>query len=125
MSDLQSAQENAKGWLASIEDMNAAYDACRGDTDLDEAVATIHDSVLSVQVRSGWYSPYARPDQPEEFELLLTTGGPALRIIGRLDEHCTPDSAELQVQDWGTPWTRYPAPEAALLNFARHFYFGE
>jgi len=64
-------------------------------------------------------------EQPDEYELLLTTGGPALRIWGTLNEHCEPERAELQMQDWGTPWGRYPAPEATLLEFARCFWFGE
>jgi len=128
---LNSAAENAKGWLASIEEMLAEQQAeidNRGASDDDGARRRIEESVLSVQVRSGWYSPgrESREDaDPEEYEILLTTGGPGLRIFGRLNEHCEPSSAELQMQDWGTPWTRYPAPEATLLDFARVFWFGE
>ena len=127
---LSGAAENAKGWLASIEehltDLRLAEHG--SDSDRDVVRQTIEESVLSVQVRSGWYSPgrESREDaDPEEYEILLTTGGPGLRIFGRLNEHCEPSSAELQMQDWGTPWTRYPAPEATLLDFARVFWFGE
>ena len=42
---------------------------------------------------------------PEEFEILLCTGGPACRIVGDLDESCQPSSARIEHQDWGTPWT--------------------
>lgn len=121
-------------WLASIEEMNEALSRAQqgGDdsqTRRDDAEQVIHESVLSVQVRSGWYSPGSLPSDeacsPEEYEILLSTGGPALRIIGRLNQYAMPESAELQHQDWGTPWTRYPAPEATLLLFAQQFYFGE
>lgn len=128
------ARSNAAGWLSSIEEMNEAHESARdnetfsGDRS-EETERAIHESILSVQVRSGWFNPGERvareTSQPEEYELLLTTGGPALRIIGHLDEHCQPRTAELQMQDWGVPWERYPAPEATLLKFASVFWYGE
>jgi hypothetical protein len=128
----ESARENAKGWLASIEEMVAAIQAgqkkdhdtndCR---DYENAEQAIHESVLSVMVRDGWRQPGAATEGADEYEILLTTGGPALRIWGELGKHGEPSSAELQMQDWGTLWTRYPAPEATLLDFALRFYFGE
>lgn len=91
----------------------------------------IQECPLSVQVRGGWYSPgqaHDRIGEPEEFEILLSTGGPALRIRGELDEHCEPSRAWLEFQDWGTPWTEFhgegaPAQDT-LLAFCRVFYFG-
>jgi hypothetical protein len=125
----EGARENAKGWLASIEEMVANYNAAN-DTNItdttDAARDHIEDNVLRVMVRNGWRNPCtADTEGPKEYEILLTTDGPALRIFGRLDEHCEPSSAELQMQDWGTPWHRYPAPEATLLAFAQVFYFGD
>lgn len=167
------ARENAKGWLASIEEMleklsgyQAAAEAagwtgphkdkfgatyfraendegtvstwsCASWKDLceameieaeqsDEAREEIQESVLSVMVRDGWRQPgQVMEDGPEEYEILLTTGGPALRITGELERHGYPATAELQMQDWFLPWTRYPAPEATLLAFANCFWFGE
>lgn len=126
------AEANAKGWLASIEEMLARYSVL-DERNEDKARAEIEESVLSVQVRGGWHAPGISQEKtnqygdgaPEEYEILLTTGGPALRIFGRLNDYGEPESAELQHQDWGTPWTRFPAPEATLLAFARVFYFGE
>ena len=125
-------QENAKGWLSSIEEMVERLEtATKQDRDggADETEASrreIEESVLSVMVREGWHKPGGpSEDGAEEYEILLTTGGPALRIIGQLSEYYEPKSAELQYQDWGTPWTRYPAPEATLLAFASVFYFGD
>jgi hypothetical protein len=60
------------------------------------------------------------------YELLLGTGGPATRIVGKLNEHGEPETAELQGQDWGTQWERTELQdEETLLQFAQHFYFGE
>jgi hypothetical protein len=58
--------------------------------------------------------------------ILISTGGPALRMIGRL-EGFEPASARLQHQDWGTPWTDYiqPGSSDALIWYASQFYWGE
>jgi hypothetical protein len=119
-------QENARGWLGSIEEMLKKLNTLREEEMRDdEARDEIEQSVLSVLVRDGWRTPGSpSEDGAEEYEILLSTGGPALRIWGTLDACGEPHSAELQHQDWGTPWTRYPAPEATLLQFARCFYFG-
>jgi len=63
--------------------------------------------------------------QADRFELLLTTGGPAVRIMGELDANSEPDRAWLEVQDWGTPWTQYYEPGVGdlCLTYARCFCF--
>jgi hypothetical protein len=123
-----SAKENARGWLSSIEDMLETYNDANDDTAAhglaDEARETIEQSVLSVMVRDGWRSPGVPAEGADEYEILLSTGGPALRIWGQLDQFDEPRSAELQMQDWFLPWTRFPAAEKTLLQFARCFYFG-
>jgi hypothetical protein len=121
------ARENAKGWFASIEDMLEAFDKAEtNNNDREAAERTIHESVLSVMVRDAWHAP-GQPveDAAEEYEILLSTGGPALRIYGKLDRWSQPESAELQMQDWFLPWTRYVCDEAKLVEFASKFYFGE
>ena len=97
------------------------------ETDEDAIREQIEESPLSVQVRGGWHAPGETEDGPEEFEILISTGGPALRIIGELDEHCQPTRARLEHQDWGTPWTEFHAGDDydALLQWASVFYFGE
>lgn len=131
--DFAHARQNAKAWFESIELMVGRHETAieQAQTGGDETEATrreIEESVLSVQVREGWRMPGGRVEkenQPEEYEILLSTGGPALRIIGQLDPHCQPSTAEMQMQDWGVPWTRYPLPEDKLLAFASVFWFGE
>ncbi len=87
----------------------------------------ITESPLSVQVRSGWADPGAEM-VPEEFEILLTTGGPAARIRGELDDYKQPRRAWLEYQDWGTGWMQHfpdNLENADLLTFCQQFYFGD
>jgi hypothetical protein len=84
----------------------------------------IYADALSVRVRSNWEN-LGNKLQASEFEILLCTGGPAVRIIGNLDEGL-PSSGRLQYQDWFTPWQDWDkAEEAVLLDYASCFYFGE
>jgi len=97
--------------------------------DSEDARQAIEEDALSVEVRSGWYTPPAGKgdDAPAEFCILLCTGGPACRIRGELDENLEPSRAWLEHQDWGTPWTQYyePGIQETLLEYARVFYYGE
>lgn len=93
--------------------------------DQDAARDAIREDPLSVAVRSGWETPGAEL-KAAEFQILLCTGGPAVRIMGELNEYGEPCRAWLEYQDWGTPWTHYMrASQATLLDYARCFYFGE
>ena len=95
------------------------------------------DAALSVEFRSGWSS---NPEdmEPEEFKILLSTGGPACQIIGKLDQYKQPTDIEIQYQDWGTPWEplqlnstyadkspNITSDYEALEWFCNCFYFGE
>ena len=93
--------------------------------DEEQARERIQEDALSVEVRSGWASP-GETLTPEQFCILLVTGGPAVRIRGELDEHQEPRRAWLEVQDWGTPWNQFfGANQDTLLAYAQCFYFGE
>lgn len=90
--------------------------------DRDDAERRIEEDALSVQVRSDWCDT-GEDMTAAEFNILLATGGPAVRIIGELDRG-EPVRAWLEVQDWGTPWTQYfGASQETLLDYARCFYF--
>lgn len=103
----------------------AELEEARGEAeDFDDAQQRISEDPLEVTVREGWHEPGAECE-PGEFCILLTTGGPAVRIMGELDNG-HPTRAYLQVQDWGTPWTDYlEADSDVLLTYAQQFYFGE
>jgi len=102
-----------------LKELEEAAGECK---DADEARERIEEDALSVEVRSGWTS-LGEPLAAEEFAILLTTGGPAVRIMGELDNG-EPCRAWLEVQDWGRPWTQYiPADGDTLLTYARVFCF--
>ena len=131
------ARDNAASWSETIAEMIRALEAAL-NIDADEpaysARDAITDAALSVEVRSGWYSPCDADPEPVEYQILLTTGGPSLRITGQLGGYGEPGTAHLEYQDWGAPWTRYhPAHgeplfdthNADVLTFAQQFYFGD
>jgi len=128
------ALENAKGHIESmvenfeigsyIEQSNVTTQD--QEEKLEEIKESVLNSALSVEFRSGWYSSLDEETKPEEFKILLSWGGPALRIIGKLDDY-GPIEPKLQFQDWGTPWTDFEITEDqqdALNWFCNCFYFG-
>jgi len=110
----------------AIREMVEAVNNAETDEQQEQARETIENDPLSVEVRSGWFSPGSEDySKPAEYNILLSTGGPATRIIGQLSEYGEPETATLQVQDWFKPWTDYrDADESVLLDYARCFYFG-
>lgn len=94
--------------------------------DEDSAREAIQEHPLEVCVRSGWVASKADME-PEEFMILLGTGGPACRIRGELSGG-EPSRAWIEYQDWGTPWTELVCPPIesdTLLTYCSQFYFGE
>lgn len=131
------AKEQAKMQLMSIQGMVSTLNKIRiaesqGKDDysqLEQAEQAIHEDALSVEVRSGWYTLDQDSDRkPQEYTILLCTGGPACRVIGQLSEHGEPETARIEYQDWGTPWIDYrltAEEEKDVLTYASCFYFGE
>jgi hypothetical protein len=109
--------------LREMEALLQAAD-CEDAADEDYVRGRIQDRVLSVEVRSGW-TVLGEDLVPEEFVVLLGTGGPAMRVRGELGEHGEPHRAWIEVQDWGTPWTHYLGADGdVVLQWAQQFYFG-
>ena len=93
--------------------------------DEDSARDAIREDALEVQVRSGWTNP-SETLEPAEFNILLCTGGPAVRIMGELDNYGNPERAWLEYKDWGTPWVELIESDTmdkrnALLEYASHY----
>lgn len=107
--------------LRSIKESLAALRKAEAKGRGDEEREAIYEEPLSLQVRSGWVG-LGEAFEAEEFELLLCTGGPAVRIRGELSGG-EPSKAILQVQDWFTPWTDVPYSEDAALEYASLFSF--
>ena len=123
--------ENEHGYRstnAELAELERRAGECK---DQDEAYERILEDALNVEVRSAWHE-VGGDATPSEFAILLTTGGPALRLRGELDEHSEPSRAWLEYQDWGTPWTELvtdadgeAVQQRILLTYAKCFYFGE
>lgn len=113
--------DEARELLSEIADARTFDELGRDDAEAVEEYA--RELALSVCVRSGW-APVGEVLEPAEFEILLSTGGPACRIVGDFDG--TPSRSEIQWQDWGAPWTRLAGQRCDALDwFADLFYFGE
>ena len=111
--------------LSHLESLNPTTN--EQEEEIEQIKESINNSALSVEFRSGW-SSYSEELKAEEFKILLTWGGPALQVIGDLDQYKQPENIKLQFQDWGTPWTDFRLSENqenALNWFCNCFYFGE
>jgi hypothetical protein len=108
------------------EELQELDEAANGNESEDDARERIQEDALDVQVRSGWHS-IGGDDTPSEFQILLCTGGPAVRIMGELNDFCEPSRAWIEAQDWGTPWFHCSGiiDQETLLTYCRQFYFGE
>ena len=130
-----------EGWAATIAELHAVFESLDSGevesvevegyaiTSTDEVRDRLDELPLSVTIRHGWVVPGEDPRNADtEYSILLGTGGPAVRVYGTLDRYGYPADAELQGQDWFTPWmsTRVTEEEqAAIVWFAQSFYFGE
>ena len=125
--DLERARSEAEAQLHSIIEMVEGLDT-DNEADLEEAQQSIQEDPLSIQVRSDWHSPGSSSEELTEYEILLCTGGPATRIIGKLGQYNEPVDACLQFQDWFTPWVNYECgsyEQNALIKYAEQFWYGE
>ena len=125
--DLERARSEAEAQLSSIVEMVGALDT-DNDADLEEALQCIQEDPLSIEVRSDWHLPGSSTNALAEYEILLCTGGPATRIIGKLGQYNEPIDACLQFQDWFTPWVKYECgsdEQNALIKYAEQFWYGE
>jgi len=115
------AEAEADGVLMAADEAEelAELEAAAGEyTSQEDAERALYEDPLDIQYRSGWGS--TREDmQPEEFQILLCTGGPAVRIMGELDFNGEPHRAWIEFQDWGTPWTMLFEGQAEALEYAQ------
>lgn len=124
--DEDDAEELARLECSIMDDAEelAELEEAAGDcTDEDDARQRIQDDPLSIEVRSGWHA-IGEDAEDAEFCILLTTGGPALRIIGELRDG-EPHRAWIEDQDWGTLWTEYYEEGVGdiCLRYAQQFCF--
>ena len=100
------------------------------DSTRDAIEEMVLEDALEVKVKSDWHCLGEEPELGE-YMILLCTGGPAVRIVGTL-ENDQPMTAKLQSQDWFTPWTDYgmeyghsisDKDTEALIWYAERFYW--
>lgn len=118
------AAANLKEWdeenAEELKELEAAAGECK---DSDDARDRIDEDPLDITIRGERRNGEWEAD---EFVILLATGGPAVRIMGELDEHGEPYRAWLEVQDWFKPWTQYfAADQDTLLSYCRCFNFAD
>lgn len=139
--NLAGAKRNGRGHAETIIALHAAYQALEsgaesadveGDeyTDSEAVLERAREIPLEVSVRRGWESPgQDEPAEAEEYRILLSTGGPALRLVGTLSSGSPGSEPVMEVQDWGTPWTEFDPNlegwDEAAEWFVGCFYFGE
>ena len=117
--------DTAKVWeevhaddAAELAELEAAAGECESQ---DDAQTRIQEDAISVRVFGELIDGRWEADKAE---LLLTTGGPAVRIMCELDQHGEPSRAWLEVQDWFKPWTQYfGAEQDTLLSYCRQFVY--
>lgn len=122
------ARQQAIAQLESIREMVADYqEATDNDNEeaREEAIQSIEEDPLSVEIRSEWHTPGSKTPGGQ-YNILLCTGGPAVRIIGELNEYNQPETAKIEYQDWFTPWVEYPInseEEEDVITYANMFYY--
>ena len=124
--DTDSVKSQAQAQLSTLREMVKALEDGEQWEGMDAETAIAEDP-LEVAIRADWHSPGDHEDTDLEYKILLCTGGPAVRIIGDLDQWKQPATVKLEYQDWGTPWTELYTDsdeDEAMLTYARQFYFG-
>ena len=109
------------------EDLQELLNEAGDCKDKEDAEQRIQEDALSVQVRSDWHDP-GGDSEATEFQILLCTGGPAVKIEGSLSQYGEPESAEIYFQDWFTKWEPLMLnleEQEIVLEYCRCFYFGE
>lgn len=127
LEELRHLDEDRAASEEEDQELRELEEAAGDCADREQVERRIHEDALSIEVCSGWYSP-GGDSEPEEYRILLCVGGPSCQIVGTLDEHNEPETAEIQYQGRFTQWSTLPIEsedEEALLEYARQFYFGE
>lgn len=123
------AHEQAIAQMDSISDMMRRYreaQEAEGYADMEAVEQEIYEDPLEISVRSLW-TPLGHTMEADEFRILLCTGGPAVQIVGDLDEAGGVfGRPRLEYQDWFTPWMNCPLTDEQqqdLLAYCQMFNF--
>lgn len=121
------SERQAEAQLNSIRELIRALRLAEESDDEDAreaAITAIDEDALEASVRCASWSSQYDTLEPDEYRILLCWGGPAVQITGDyIGGEC--QDANLQHQDWGTPWIDYYTNEedtAILLEYAQHHF---
>lgn len=95
--------------LAELEEQAGEYES------EDEARDAIYGTPLSIEVRSGWHAVGEDAGDPEEFRVVLCTGGPRVELTGDIG-----GTVRVVFKDWDESGEYYPNADerSALDTFA-------
>ena len=102
--------EDDKTELQELEETSGDY------TSQDEALEAIQEHPLSIEYRSGWTTP-GEDLSPEEFRVVLCTGGPHVEILGEFDYNGGIDRVRVIYKDWGTSGELFDFDRAAVMTY--------
>ena len=92
--------------LADLEEQAGGYAGA------EEARDAIYETPLSVEVRSGWHAVGDDAGDPEEFRIVLCTGGPHVELTGDIG-----GTVRVVFKEWGESGEYYPdADERSALE---------
>jgi hypothetical protein len=123
---LAEAQDALSDWdIDNAEELKELEEAAGDCESRAEAEKRIREDPLSVDLTFGSCSVGERPEV-DGFTILLSSGGPATRIVGELDANNEPKRAWIEAQDWFQPWTEYHGDGCehdSLLTYCRCFNY--
>lgn len=88
---------------------------------IDTAERAIREDPLSVRV----CDIGGESHRPKKFEILLSTGGPASRIRGTLDDHGYPNNFFVEVRDGSQPWQSFVGMTGKQGDLIRNYYLSQ
>lgn len=106
------------GLREELAELERIADGC---ADADEARDRIMEDPLSIETRSGWVS-VGEEMSPEEYRIVLCTGGPHVEIVGDLDPHGAPCRVRIAYRDWGGSGELFDFDHGAVLTYAQQFF---
>lgn len=96
-----------------LEELEAAAGDC---TDADDAQQRIYEDPLSVEFRSGWITQ-GEEMTPEEFRIVLCTGGPHVELVGDVDG----SRIRVLYRDWDESGELFDFDRNAVTEYVGYF----
>lgn len=121
LAELEEQQANGQRLDDLREELTELERIADGCADADEARDRIMEDPLSIETRSGWVS-VGEEMSPEEYRIVLCTGGPHVEIVGYLDQHGAPCSVRIVYRDWGDSGELFDFDHDAVLVYAQQFF---